>query len=61
MTLVDMPEQNEMAFTIIRRLSEGAGAGYRAAAIVEPVAFDMPIRCLSHLQPRLFEVVFIRT
>jgi hypothetical protein len=61
MTMINMPEQNEMALTIVRRLSEGTGADYRAAAIVKPVAFDMPIRCLSHSQPRPFEVEFIGT
>src|SRR5690348_9000897 len=48
MAFADMPEQDRLAKAVIRRLAEGAGAGDRAAAIVEPVADDVPIRNVAH-------------
>ena len=48
MALADMPEQHRLAEPVIRRLPEGARAGDRAAAIVEPVADDVPIRDVAH-------------
>src|SRR5436190_15987388 len=48
MPLADMPEQHRLAEAVIRRLPEGAGTGDRAAAIVEPIADDVPIRDVAH-------------
>src|ERR1051326_2619544 len=48
MPFADMPEQDRLAKAVIRRLAEGAGTGNRAAAIVEPVADDVPIRDVAH-------------
>src|SRR5262249_49652256 len=44
MAFADVPEQHRFAETIIGRLCKSAGAGNRAAAVVEPVADDMPAR-----------------
>jgi hypothetical protein len=48
MALADMPERHRFTETVIGRLSEGARARNRAAAVVEPVADDMPTRNAAH-------------
>jgi hypothetical protein len=48
MAFADVPEQHRLAEAIIGRLCKGAGAGYHAAAVVEPVADDMPVRNVAH-------------
>src|SRR5262249_16434048 len=47
-TLADMPEQHRLAKAVIRCLGEGAWAGNRTAAIVEPVANDVPAGDIAH-------------
>jgi hypothetical protein len=44
MTFPDVPEKNVFAQIVVRGLSEGAGAGDRAAAVVEPITGDAPTR-----------------
>src|ERR1700732_4557464 len=51
MALADAPEQHRFTKTVIRRLGKGARAGYCAAAVVEPVADDMPARNVAHPGP----------
>src|SRR3954453_4013930 len=51
MALADMPEQHRLAEAVIRRLCEGARAGDRAAAVVEPVAHNVPTRNIAHRGP----------
>src|SRR5262249_18761801 len=51
MAFADVPEQHRFAEAIIGRLCKGAGAGNRAAAVVEPVADDMPARNVAHPDP----------
>jgi hypothetical protein len=46
--LLNVPEQNGFAKAIIRRLGEGAGTCDRAAAVVEPVASNLPAGNLGH-------------
>ena len=46
--LFDMPEENEFAVVIIRRLSEGAGASHGATAVVEPISKDVPLLRFRH-------------
>src|SRR6266436_4882005 len=48
MAFADVPEQHRFAEAVVRRLRKGAGAGNRAAAVVEPVADDMPARNVVH-------------
>ena len=48
MALADAPEQHRFTKTVIRRLRKSARAGYCAAAVVEPVADDMPARNVAH-------------
>jgi hypothetical protein len=43
MTFPDMPEKNELTKVVVRGLSERAGTGNRAAAVVEPITLDVPI------------------
>src|ERR1700720_3920891 len=51
MALAHAPEQHRFTKTVIRRLGKGARAGYCAAAVVEPVADDMPARNVAHPGP----------
>src|SRR4051812_13904726 len=51
MALADMPEQHRLAEAVIRGLSEGARTGNRAAAVVEPVADNVPVRNIAHEEP----------
>src|SRR4051795_8906323 len=51
MALADMPEQHRLTEAIIRRLGEGARTGDRAAAVVEPVADNVPARNIAHREP----------
>src|ERR1700757_3958155 len=51
MAFADAPEQHGFAEAIVRRLCKGAGARNRAAAVVEPVADDMPARNVVHPGP----------
>src|SRR5262249_35158945 len=44
----DVPEQHRLAEAIVRRLREGARAGHRAAAMVEPVPRNAPAGRLCH-------------
>ena len=39
---LDVPEENRLAETVVRGLSERAGARDGAAAVVEPVSRDVP-------------------
>src|SRR5438552_8696910 len=48
MALANAPEQHRFTKTVIGRLRESARAGYCAAAVVEPVADDMPARNVAH-------------
>ena len=48
MALADVPKQHRLAKTVVGRLGEGARAGNRAAAVVEPLAGDVPIRNVAH-------------
>src|SRR5207248_1583318 len=48
MALADVPKQHRLAKTVVGRLGEGARAGNRAAAVVEPLACDVPIRNVAH-------------
>src|SRR5205085_10844499 len=48
MALAHMPEQHRLAKAVIRRLRKGAGACNRAAAIVEPVTEEVPMRDVAH-------------
>jgi hypothetical protein len=49
--LPDVPKQHRFAEAIIRSLGEGARAGDRTAAIVEPVSGDVPAGNLGHRGP----------
>src|SRR5689334_16768959 len=51
MALAHMPEQHRLAKPVVRRLAEGARTGNGAAAIVEPVADDVPFRNVAHRYP----------
>src|SRR5262245_44430835 len=46
--LPDVPEENRLAVPVVWGLGKGAGAGDGAAAIVEPVADDVPAGYLGH-------------
>jgi hypothetical protein len=48
MVLADVPKQHRLAKTVVGHLGEGARAGNRAAAVVEPLAGDVPIRNVAH-------------
>src|SRR6202023_1583911 len=48
MALADAPEQHRFTKAVIRRLGKGARAWNCAAAVVEPVADDMPARSVAH-------------
>ena len=48
MAALDVPEQYGVAEAVIRGLRKGAGAGDRAAAVVEPVADDVPAGNVAH-------------
>ena len=48
MALADAPEQHRFTKTVIRRLGKGARAGNCAAAVIEPIADDMPARNVTH-------------
>jgi hypothetical protein len=48
MTGTDMPEKDRLAEAVVGGLREGAGTSDGAAAIVEPITRDVPIRNLSH-------------
>ena len=47
MAFADVPEQHRFAEAIIGRLGKGARARNCAAAVVEPIADDMPSECRS--------------
>src|SRR4051812_20128692 len=47
MALADMPEQHRLTEAVIRRLCEGAWTGNRTAAVVEPVADNVPARNIA--------------
>src|SRR4051794_26308613 len=51
MAFADMPEQHRLTEAVIRRLCEGARTGNRAAAVVEPVADNVPVRNITHREP----------
>jgi hypothetical protein len=44
MTFAYVPEEDHLTEVIVRCLAERAGTGDGAAAVVEPIASDMPIR-----------------
>src|SRR5690242_18652234 len=48
MALADVPEQHRFTKAVIGRLGKGARARNGAAAVVEPVADDMPARNVAH-------------
>ena len=48
-TTSDVPEQDRLADAVVRSLGESAGAGDRAAAIIEPISSDLPIWDLGQL------------
>src|SRR5262249_27691524 len=48
MAFADVPEQHRFTEAVIGCLRKGAGAGNRAATVVEPVADDMPARNVAH-------------
>ncbi len=48
MALADVPEQHRFTKAVIRRLGKGARAWNCAAAVVEPVADDVPARNVAH-------------
>jgi hypothetical protein len=45
---LDMPEENRLAETVVRRLSERARARDGAAAIIKPVSCDVPSGNCGH-------------
>ena len=51
MTFPDMPEKNVLAEVSVRGLTERAGTGDGAAAVVEPIAGDAPVRSARHFAP----------
>jgi hypothetical protein len=48
MALPDVPEQHRLAEAVVRGLGEGAWARNSAAAIVEPVAHNVPVGSFGH-------------
>src|SRR6516165_8130008 len=48
MALANVPEQHRFTKAVIWRLRKGAWTGNRAAAVVEPIADNMPARNLAH-------------
>src|SRR5260370_46200 len=48
MTFANSPEQHRFAEAVVRCLGEGARTGNRTAAIVEPVADNVPVRDIAH-------------
>src|SRR4029077_17691310 len=48
MALAEVPEQHGFTKAVVGRLGKGARAGNCAAAVVEPVADDMPARNVAH-------------
>jgi hypothetical protein len=48
MAFADVPEQHRFTKTVIRRLGKGARTWNCAAAVVEPVADDVPARNVAH-------------
>ncbi len=48
MTFLNVPKKNVLAVVVVRRLAERARTGNGAAAVVEPIASDVPIRHVGH-------------
>jgi hypothetical protein len=54
MTFPNVPKKHVLAKIIVRGLSKGTGTGDSAAAVVEPVTGDTPIRSTRHPFPPVF-------